>query len=199
MYAQTNIRSASSKSEAVEYFMFAKSGQKLSKYHPRNEKYYAKQFLLAPDLLLAVYFKNKLIGVLLGTLETDRILIGEFYIDPTFQKKGIGSRMLRAVEKRALEHNIHNIYLGADSNAELFYLKNNYVPEFFIQLTGNNKKEAMDCILKKYPEYPVIWRQDNKEGSKVILKTKILNNKLHKEIKFVFPKANTTYLFTKEL
>lgn len=193
------IRHASSLVEAIEYFQFAKIGQKLSENHPRNEKYYVEQFSIAPDLLLAAYINNQLIGVLLGSLETDKVLIGEFYVGKTYQKQGIGSQILHAIEVNVIKRDIHHIYLGADSKAEGFYLKNNYAPELFVQFIGKNQKVTMDGLIRQYSNYLVIWRQDKQNSSKVIFQTNSLNKELQDDIHRTFPKAKTTYLFTKNL
>lgn len=193
------IRHATSLVEVIKYFQFAKIGQKLSKNHPRNEKYYAKQFLIAPDLLLAAYMNNQLIGVLLGSLETDKVLIGEFYIEKTYQKQGIGSQILRAMEANVIKRNIRHVYLGANPKAEGFYLKNNYTPELFVEFIGNNQKVKMDELIRRHSNYHVTWRQDKHNRSKAIFQTNSLNKELQDDLQKTFPTAKTIYLFTKDL
>ncbi len=44
-----------------------------------------------------------------------------------FRSKGLGSEILKFLEKHAIEKGIHNIILDARDNAVNFYLKNGYV------------------------------------------------------------------------
>lgn len=193
------IKSANSLEEVIKYFRFAKKGLKLSPNHPRNSNYYEKQFAIASDLLLAAYIGDQLIGVILGGLETSQVLIGEFYIDPKHQRQGIGSQMLQKMEANILKHGIHRIYLGADPKAEGFYLKNNYSPKLFIQLSGNGSKERMNSLIGQYPNYTITWRQNYSDDSKIIFQTKGLDKELQSNINKAYPEANTIYLFMKDL
>ncbi len=193
------IKSAGTLEDAIKFFRFAKKGQKLSSNHPRNEGYYIKQFKTAPDLLLAAYIGHQLIGVILGGLEKKRVLIGEFYIDSKYQKRGFGSQMLYEMEVNVLRHGIRHIYLGADPKAEDFYLKNNYLPELFVQLNTNGSESEVDNLIKQYSDHPIIWRQDDIDGSKVIFQTKGLDKKFESSIARTCPEANIIYLFVKDL
>lgn len=196
---KNTIRSANSSKEAIKFFKFAKKGQKLPSDHLRNENYYRKQFALAPDLLLASFIDDQLIGVILAGLEINQILIGEFYVDSKYRKRGIGSQLLQQIEINALKHGVHYIYLGADPKSEGFYLKNNYKPELFIQFQGKDSKNWMDDLTEKYQDLFVIWRQNNLDSSKMIIKTDGLDKKLQLNINKSYPKANTVYLFNKKL
>ena len=193
------IRSASTKEKAVQFFRFAKKGQKLPADHPRNEVYYTRQHAIAPDLLLGAYDNNELIGVLLGGLETNQVLIGEFYILPKYQKQGIGRQMLRRIEANILKYGVHRVYLGADPAAEIFYLKNDYTPELFVQITGNNARTDIESLVTTFSAYTVIWTQDLENTSKVVFKTNGIDKELQEQVREQYPEANTVYLFEKDL
>lgn len=193
------IKSAGTLEDAIRFFRFAKKGLKLSSNHPRNEDYYIKQFNVAPDLLLGTCIDHQLIGVILGGLEKRRVLIGEFYIDSKYQKQGLGSQMLYKMEENTLRHGIRHIYLGADPKAEGFYLKNNYLPELFVQLNTSGSRSKVDGLIKQYSDHPVVWRQNGIDGSKVIFQTKGLDKKFESSVAKTYPEANIIYLFVKNL
>lgn len=193
------IKSANSQEDIIKYFRFVKKGLKISPNHPRNSDFYIKQFLVASDLLLAAYIENRLIGVILGTLETNKVLIGEFYITPKYRKQGMGSQMLKKIENNTLKHGIHRIYLGAKQEVEGFYIKNNYSSTLFVQFYGNDSKEKMKSLIEQYSNYSIIWKQDNPNDSKVVFQTRGIDKKIMSSIKKNYPEANTTYLFTKDL
>jgi len=175
-------------------------GQKLPSDHVRDENYYIQQFDTAPELLLAAYLKDKLIGVCLGTLESRQVLIGEFVIDKNHRRQKIGSELLRTMENRTIKLGVKSIYLGADIKAEPFYLKHMYKPELFVQTSGDNAKEELDKLIKdRFSGLRVIWRENMTNISKVIVLTKGIDNKLRKQVKRCLPKANVIYLFTKKL
>ncbi len=65
---------------------------------------------------------GKIIGV--GALKKGEII--NMYTSPNFQKKGVGSLILRKIEKQAKKNKIEKLFLYTHPESERFYLKNNY-------------------------------------------------------------------------
>ncbi len=80
--------------------------------------------------LMVLDENNKLIGV--GRLHFNSIREAQFRfmaIDTPEQRKGIGTRLLRALEIRAIEHGASSITLDARETALGFYFKHGYTSE----------------------------------------------------------------------
>jgi len=103
------------------------------------------------------------------------------------------------MEANILKHGVHHVYVGAKSTAEIFYLKNKYTPDLFVQITGNNAREDIENLITMFSAYKVIWRQDLENTSKVIFQTNGIDKELQEQVKKQYPEANTVYLFAKDL
>ena len=65
-------------------------------------------------------------------VENYKYYISSLYIDPNYQNKGIGTKLLKTLINNLKKTNLDNIYLTVDlnnKNAIDFYLKNNFLIE----------------------------------------------------------------------
>jgi GNAT superfamily N-acetyltransferase len=75
---------------------------------------------------------NKIVGALMGNCEQwyegFQYYIKDFFVDPTIQKKGIGTKMLKYAEKELLDIDVNFIhfYTLKGGTTEKFYKKNGY-------------------------------------------------------------------------
>ena len=76
---------------------------------------------------IAAFDNNYLIGVGRIQLEQNSLARIRFMaVEPRFRNRGIGSKLLRTLEKYALSNNINTCWLLAREEAVPFYEKNNY-------------------------------------------------------------------------
>lgn len=86
---------------------------------------------------LGAFVETKLIGnVSLKPINSEIIKLKQMAIDPTYQGKGIGSKLLQYAEKYAIANNFKEIQLHARCHAQEFYAKFGYIPqgETFIEV-----------------------------------------------------------------
>src|SRR5439155_17334159 len=63
--------------------------------------YYASRFVQQSDLMVIAEAEGEVVGIALGSIQGDHILLGEVAIAAAYQRRGIGSRMLALVEQHA--------------------------------------------------------------------------------------------------
>ncbi len=193
------LRQIKSQVELRDVYNFIKRNLNLKESHPRDLQFYLEEFNKHPELML-VALDKRLIGALLANVEDDHVLIGELVVSAAYRKKGIGSQLLSKLETKARETNQHTLLLGAREEAELFYVKNNYQPKLFIQLTGNDSEIKLDKLLQGLPEkYIVSWKNYSNNTAKAIILTKTLDKILLSLIREKLKGVHTQYLFSKQI
>lgn len=62
-------------------------------------------------------------GQIIGTgfIDVENTEIGGVFVDPNFQRKGIGLKLMSLLEQLAINNNINLLHLDATINAEQFY------------------------------------------------------------------------------
>jgi len=60
---------------------------------------FARQVRLNRGLYLGAYDGKRLVGTVLGTHDTRKGWINRLAVDPAYQRRGVGTRLLRATEK----------------------------------------------------------------------------------------------------
>lgn len=89
-----------------------------------NEKDLQKE---KSDIHVAVFEKNKIIGILLLTpINKDTIRMRQVAIINQYQNRGIGSMLVKFAEKAAINNNFSKIILNSRSKAVNFYVKMGY-------------------------------------------------------------------------
>lgn len=79
----------------------------------------------------AYLLENKIVGVVCGKIvtyvEDIDFMIEDFYIDPDYQRMGIGKKMMELVEKEMPEIDNFTLITGKDFYSVEFYKKNGFV------------------------------------------------------------------------
>jgi putative acetyltransferase len=66
-----------------------------------------------------VEYQGEIIGC--GFIDLDNSEIGGIFVDPHFQRNGVGIKILNVLEQFAKNHHLHCLYLDSTVNAESFY------------------------------------------------------------------------------
>lgn len=169
--------------------------------HTRDLDFYIKVYQEKPDLLIkAIDQHNQIIGVILGSVEDNHVLIGELVVASDHRGRGLGTNLLEALEDKTRNLGINALLLGAREEAENFYLKNDYQPKLFVQINQKEFFSKLDNLLQFLPaNYRVTWKEKNENVYKVIIETYNLDKGLENTIRKELKKAHTQYLFTKQI
>ena len=108
------VRTAAIKSISEEYYTRSEIEIWSSTQPPDNFK----------DVIIelnwhVIEYHGQIIGT--GFIDLGNAEIGGIFIDPNFQRKGIGLKILSVLEQLAINNNISCLYLDATINAEYFY------------------------------------------------------------------------------
>jgi GNAT superfamily N-acetyltransferase len=163
----------------------------------RDLEFYKQELSKHPQLMLQAKEVGGLAGVLLASVESDHVLIGELAVSEEYRGKGVGSKLLQQLEANARSMGQKTILLGAVEDAETFYLKNGYGPELFMQFSGQDSRERLEQALKGVKE-PVLWKDFSGDVAKVVLQTKSIDKALQARFRAGLG-VHTQYLFKKSL
>lgn len=170
-----------------------------SDQHPRSLNWYTAKLSEHPELMLKVTSDNVLIGVLLGSVEDDHILIGELVVHPNFRGKKIGSKLIETLEQNSRNTKAKTFLLAAREGAENFYLKQGYTPKLFLQVQSEMAQDTLDNFVKTIPgTYHVSWREDKDGTSKAVIETQTIDKTLQQKAD-ILPNTHTQYLFSKTI
>ena len=106
--------------------------------NPWSLDFFRLMFYSNPGLFLVVIFEDTLIGYIVGNIETQKRNlktkkvghIMNIAVIPRFRKLGVGSLLIKELEKRLFKKGVHIAYLEVrESNniAQKFYLNRGYV------------------------------------------------------------------------
>lgn len=106
--------------------------------NPWSLDFFKLMFYSNPDLFLLAIFKDNLVGYIVGNIESQKHNlktkklghIMNIAVIPRFRKQGIGSLLIKALEKRLLKKGVYLTYLEVrESNliAQKFYSNRGYV------------------------------------------------------------------------
>jgi len=109
----------------------------------RLRKHYSllnlEKFLKNSKIFIAFRGEGKILGT--GRI-TKNNEIRTIYVNPKYQKRGIGSKILKRLEDYAKKHNIKKLHLHAIGSAVLFYVKKGYIKsKDFLQKDNLMEKE----------------------------------------------------------
>lgn len=88
---------------------------------PFNYPEYIKWGTDNHNINFVAYYKNEIIGCNIVTPEGDALEGNQFAIKSTFQKHGIGTKLMQAVENYAIKNNYKEIAFNARLTAMQFY------------------------------------------------------------------------------
>ncbi len=96
---------------------------------------------------LVASFNGEIVGT--GFLDAEKSEIGAIFVDPNYQRKGIGIKILRELEQIAKYKKISILYLDATLSAVEFYKSAGFLP--IEKSTCNLGKLVMNSLkMKKY-------------------------------------------------
>lgn len=82
---------------------------------------------LETSLILKGVEGKKIVGSVRAKLVADTCHIGRLIVHPDFQGKGIGTELLKHIEKRFSQTGQYELFTGSKSESNIrFYLRNNY-------------------------------------------------------------------------
>ena len=85
---------------------------------------FARQLRLNPGLYLGAYDGKRLVGTVLGTHDTRKGWVNRLAVDPAYQRRGVGTRLLRACERALVRKGMKVIAAliveGNEPSANLF-------------------------------------------------------------------------------
>ena len=117
-----------------------------------REKWLERMKTIYGDLMLYAKLGGEVVGIVFGRIENEQsITVGPVAVDERFRKHGIARELMLLLEKRALEHGIHHLGLGAVESAEGFYQKLGYTGTLLIQ----SEKHSIEELLALNTEYRV--------------------------------------------
>ena len=92
-------------------------------------KFFERCFMRHPNLFVASYEAQSLIGVCWGSLRGNEVILHGIAVREEQWRMGIGSQLLRRFEREARKAGARRISLGAPlGEVEAFYVKNGYKP-----------------------------------------------------------------------
>ena len=148
-----------------------------------------------PELFIAAYQKNKIIGVVFGYVKKNNALLGEMAIDKKYRNKGVGSKLLDLFEKQVIKISKRKILLGAREEAEFFYIRRKYKPVLFLQIRYNMLPKNYSSMSK----YRLIKETNYTDAKRLFFEVEKPSKYLKKRLISLFHAYNGIYLFEKEL
>ena len=110
------------------------------------------------DCMLYAQAGCETIGIVFGHIESNRsITIGPVAVNEQYRKHGIARKLMLLLEKRAAEHGINLLTLGAAENAEGFYEKLGYTGSLLIQSEKHSIYELLSLNTKYKVNYTRVY------------------------------------------
>ncbi|MFH0752395.1 MAG: GNAT family N-acetyltransferase [archaeon] len=168
--------------------------------NPRKRKryrtfgYIKKQYAKNPKLFIGCYDRDRLVGIIFGFVKKETVLLGEFAVDKTYRRRGIGKKMLVLFEVHAKATGKKRILLGSKEDAERFYLDRGYLPLLFVQI--QHKKVPKDYRRKGYD---IIKETNYPDAKRLFIRGEKCNPRLKGKAKKDFNAYDVIYLFKKEI
>ncbi|MCF6094394.1 GNAT family N-acetyltransferase [Microaerobacter geothermalis] len=98
----------------------------------------AKQLAWDSELVLIAEDHDRVVGVIVGTIDGTRAYFYRLAVDPEYQKKGIGTQLVKALEKRFEEKGASRVFIMVNQDNEKvipFYQELGYEIEHYITLS----------------------------------------------------------------
>jgi Acetyltransferase (GNAT) domain len=144
---------------------------------------------------------GEVVGIVLSSIQGNHILVGEVAVAASYQRRGIGRRMLALVEQHASRLGYQRFLLGT-ADAQDFYLKNGYVPLLWLHVEDSGVSQLEQMLQAELRDYPLIWKPavwkyGNQQGIQLALQTPAPDEALRKRIEQAVPTCQGEYLFAK--
>lgn len=160
-------------------------------------EYYAEQLTVAPQLLLYALSEGRIIGCVLGSIESDHVLVGPVAVAERYRQRGVGRAMMNVLEVQSQQMGYTTLILGSAEEAEPFYLKCGFDAHLFVQMP----EPVFVAQLKALnTAHAVVWEAQNDDGwSKLMLRTPKIDRDLQQRYEQVFPSCATQTVFIKQI
>jgi len=90
--------------------------------------YWKKKYKKTPELFVACYDDNRIIGICIGKIRKNKIILSSIAVHIKFQKQGIGKKLLKYFESKCKKIGKTIISVGSAKNVVKFYTKAGYKP-----------------------------------------------------------------------
>jgi GNAT superfamily N-acetyltransferase len=163
--------------------------------------YYASRIAQQSDLMVMAEAEGEMVGIALGSIQGDHILLGKVAVAAAYQRRGIGSRMLALVEQYARRLGYQRLLLGT-ADAQDFYLKNGYAPLLWLHVKDSGVSQLEQMLQTELRDYPLIWKpaiwkRGDQQGVQLALQTPTPDEALRRWIEQVVPACQGEYLFAR--
>ncbi len=114
-----------------------------------TKKQWYREFNKRGTKVVAIFYKNKIIGIYVVQTIIDQAQINYFSIKKNFRRKGYGSQLMAYLVRECEKLNIKKLWLEVsetNSIAELFYCKFNFLT---VGRRKNYYKNGADAVLKE--------------------------------------------------
>jgi GNAT superfamily N-acetyltransferase len=190
------VKTVQSVEQLRQVYAFASPILDLAGEDRHTLQYYTEQFARTPGLLVFAERGDRIRGCILASVEDDHVLVGPVAVAEDSRRMGIGSAMMKEVERQAKRLGQTTLILGAREEAESFYLSCGFQPNLFIQLSEPGSVEKLKSLNK---QYEVIWESEEGGWSKLMLRTPTIDKGLQREYDRRFPNCATQYVFIKQI
>ena len=98
--------------------------------------------------------KNRIIGFYIANFKPQMVKANAIYVEPMFRRKGVGSKLLKAMEEYARTCGIEDIWTScfADDKVALSFLLRN---QFLIDKYYYRENDRKRCLLHKSIDHPL--------------------------------------------
>ncbi|MDD4878426.1 MAG: GNAT family N-acetyltransferase [Candidatus Nanoarchaeia archaeon] len=159
----------------------------------RKFSYIKAQYKKHPSLFIACY-NPSIVGIVFGFVKREKVLLGELAIKKELRGKGIGLKLVNALVKEAKALRKKEVCLGAQPDAEKFYLKAGFKPILFVQI---HHKDIPKNYLHK--GFKIEKETNYKDAKRLFIHIKKYDAKLKEKAKKAFNAYDVIYLFVKKL
>jgi ribosomal protein S18 acetylase RimI-like enzyme len=192
--------------------------------HPRNFAFYAEQFRRYPELLLIAHddsvraappggptvpeapdpktspFAGILVGALLAHAAAAYVYIGKLAVGREQRGRGVGSALLREVERAARATGLPRLVLGADPAAVPFYLKHGYRPGILLQQTGMGGMDGVRAAVQTHlPDRATAWSAAENGVSVLLVHVDAVEPALLSQLRTALPEGTVQHVYTKQV
>jgi ribosomal protein S18 acetylase RimI-like enzyme len=98
----------------------------------------AKQLAWDSELVMIAEYEEKVVGVIVGTIDGSRGYFYRLAVDPDYQRHGVGRKLVEALEKRFKEKGVNRVFIMVNQDNKKvipFYHSLGYEVKEYINLS----------------------------------------------------------------
>lgn len=165
------------------------------------------QFKEKPEYIIYIEDKNKVLAALFSfySKPTNQLIVGVIGVDKENRYKGLGSKLLDEISKRAKKNKINSIYLTSKTINYDFYIKNGYKPVLNYVVFDYISKEDLERFnrygFELYDYYIYEYKMDGKDKKSTRVKYIVPYPKEEYLTYYnrLYDNSSASYSFVKEL